>query len=134
MKKLMFFLCVLICSSNAWCAELMPFRSDGCSAFPDGLLENKTLWLNCCIAHDYAYWKGGSEQARVDADKALESCVATLGEPEVALLMLLGVRVGGTPWLPTAFRWGYGWPYPRSYGPLTPEEHNQVKKLEDLIE
>lgn len=134
MKNLIFFLCIFICPSSAWCTELIPFRSDGCSAFPDGLIENRTLWLNCCIAHDYAYWKGGSEQAREDADKALESCVATLGKPEVALLMLLGVRVGGTPWLPTAFRWGYGWPYPRSYGPLTPEEHDQVKKLEGLIE
>lgn len=32
-------------------------------------------------------------------------------------LMLAGVRVGGAPWWPTPFRWGYGWPWPRTcYG------------------
>ncbi len=32
-------------------------------------------------------------------------------------------RVGaGTPAFPTSFRWGYGWPAGRGYGPLTPAE------------
>ena len=43
--------------------------------------------------------------------------------------MLAGVRVGGTPFLPTKFRWGYGWPYPRFYGELTTDELQQVKYL-----
>jgi hypothetical protein len=50
-------------------------------------------------------------------------------EPAVAILMLAGVRVGGTPYLPTDFRWGYGWNYPRFYGPLTEGELASIKKL-----
>lgn len=56
--------------------------------------------------------------------------MAKVGEPEIAKLMLLGVRVGGTPYLPTEFRWGYGWPYPRLYGVLSETERLQVKSLE----
>ena len=36
--------------------------------------------------------------------------------------MLGGVRVGGSPYWPTQFRWGYGWPYPRGYQALSPDE------------
>nr|WP_158973001.1 hypothetical protein [Paraglaciecola sp. L3A3] len=105
---------------------LKPFQSDGCSAFPDGTIQHKQLWLSCCQKHDYDYWKGGTYQQRMDSDNRLQACVAAVGEPKIALLMLAGVRVGGTPYLPTKFRWGYGWSYPRFYGPLTAEEQNQV--------
>jgi hypothetical protein len=44
----------------------------------------------------------------VDADNRLKECVAGVGEPAIAQLMMAGVRVGGTPYLPTEFRWGYG--------------------------
>ncbi len=99
--------------------ELSPFTSDGCSSFPDGTLAAKNLWLACCTAHDLAYWQGGSYQQRLTADRELQQCVARTGEDEIARLMLAGVRVGGTPYLPTRFRWGYGWPYLRGYQPLT---------------
>ncbi|HHJ34827.1 MAG TPA: hypothetical protein ENJ87_03585 [Gammaproteobacteria bacterium] len=112
-----------------YASELKPFTSDGCSAFPDGTLAQRQLWLDCCTEHDRAYWKGGTYEERLDADRQLRACVARVGEPEVALLMLAGVRVGGTPYLPTAFRWGYGWSYPRFYGPLDQEELSMVKKL-----
>lgn len=56
----------------------------------------------------------------------LKECVASVGEEKIALLMLAGVRVGGTPYLPTSFRWGYGWPYPRFYGELTTDEQKRV--------
>jgi len=106
---------------------LQPFVSDGCSAFPDGTLSQNALWLSCCRQHDQDYWQGGTYQQRLASDKTLESCVASVGEPEIAKLMLLGVRVGGTPYLLTQFRWGYGWPYPRLYGALTEAELMQVE-------
>ena len=109
--------------------QLQPFQSDGCSSFPDGTYHQKNLWLNCCAKHDYAYWKGGTYQQRLDADEALQDCVSNLGQPEIAFLMLAGVRIGGTPWVPTSFRWGYGWGFPRAYGELTKEELNQVERL-----
>ena len=113
--------------------QLQPFTSDGCSSFPDGTFEQNKLWLSCCTAHDYDYWKGGSYDDRLASDKALKACVAGVGEPEIALLMLAGVRVGGTPFFPTTFRWGYGWSYPRFYGSLTEEELQKVEKLKKPV-
>lgn len=113
--------------------EIRPFESDGCSGFPDGTLEQSELWLACCVAHDLAYWKGGIYDERKQADLELEHCVAEVGKPEIAKLMLAGVRVGGTPYLPTKFRWGYGWPYtlfwPRGYKALSDGEITQIKRL-----
>lgn len=114
-------------------AELKPFTSDGCSVFPDGTTDQQSLWLNCCIEHDLAYWKGGTEQERLDADKRLGQCVSEVGEPEIASLMLAGVRVGGSPYFPTWYRWGYGWPYPRGYQTLTEPEKQEIRlSLEKL--
>ncbi|MGB0733977.1 MAG: FAD-binding oxidoreductase [Pontibacterium sp.] len=107
---------------------LKPFASDGCSSFPDGTFAQNQLWLACCVEHDLAYWKGGTKAERELADLALEKCVVSVGEQQIAKLMLAGVRVGGTPYLPTTFRWGYGWPYPRSYGPLTDDELKAIEK------
>ncbi|MDZ7923450.1 MAG: FAD-binding oxidoreductase [Marinagarivorans sp.] len=101
---------------------LLPFTTDGCSMFPDGSLADQQLWLSCCADHDKAYWQGGSFSDRVAADDRLSECVNHRGEPLVAVIMLLGVRVGGSPFLPTQFRWGYGWRDWRGYSPLTSEE------------
>ena len=65
------------------------------------------------------------------ADQQLQQCVAKVGAPQIAKLMLAGVRVGGSPYLPTPFRWGYGWSYPRGYKVLTTEEINQINALEN---
>jgi len=101
---------------------LKPFASDGCSAFPEGTFTHNELWLKCCTRHDFQYWQGGTFKQRVQSDIELKECVSKVGEPEIALLMLAGVRVGGTPFIPTAFRWGYGWSYPTFYHPLSTEE------------
>ena len=122
-------LVLLLTALESTGGELKPFSSDGCSAFPDGTIGQSELWLKCCTEHDLSYWRGGTYKNRLKADMQLESCVREIGEPEIALLMLAGVRVGGTPFLPTAFRWGYGWSYPRLYGPLTDKELGQVKNL-----
>ncbi len=107
--------------------NLKAFSTDGCSHFPNGTLEHKELWLQCCTAHDLSYWQGGTYAQRLEADKQLQECVAQVGEPAVANLMLGGVRVGGTPLLPSRFRWGYGWDYMRWYGPLSEEEKEMIK-------
>lgn len=112
---------------------IQPFTSDGCSAFPDGTLKQNKLWLSCCTTHDLAYWQGGTEAQRLAADKELKHCVTQVGEPTIAKLMLAGVRVGGTPYLPTKFRWGYGWSYPRGYGELTKVEKATVATAKSHI-
>ncbi len=119
---------LLLVSTLTNADTLKPFVSDGCSAFPDGTFKQQTLWLDCCRQHDLAYWQGGSYQQRIEADQALKQCVAEVGEPEIALIMLAGVRVGGTPLLPTKFRWGYGWSYPKFYGDLTDQEQQQIRQ------
>ena len=109
-------------------APLRPFTTDGCSDFPDGTSTHKTLWLSCCTEHDKAYWQGGTYADRRKADEELRRCVANVGEPGIAALMLAGARVGGSPYWPTRFRWGYGWPLPRGYPALTPAERDQVQQ------
>jgi len=129
MKQWIFILSMLLITHNTSAEKLKPFKSDGCSAFPNGTFTQNKLWLSCCQQHDYDYWKGGTYQQRLTSDRELKVCVAKVGEPEIALLMLAGVRVGGTPFLPTQFRWGYGWPYPRFYGALSESELKQVETL-----
>lgn len=121
---------ILFISCTLSAEELQPFTTDGCSVFPDGTYNQQSLWLNCCIRHDLAYWKGGTYQQRLRADESLEECVSSIGKPDIARLMLAGVRVGGSPYYPTFFRWGYGWPYLRGYRELSETEKQAViKKL-----
>jgi hypothetical protein len=42
--------------------------------------------------------------------------------------MYKGVRLGGSPYFPDWYRWGYGWNYGRGYKPLTEEELGMVKQ------
>lgn len=124
---------ILLFPAIAVSGELKPFTTDGCSSFPDGTMAQQSLWLSCCINHDLAYWKGGTYNDKVKADEALQSCVASIGEPEIAQIMLAGVRVGGSPYFPTPYRWGYGWPYLRGYTELTAEERKEVKQKLELL-
>jgi hypothetical protein len=105
MKTFICLVLTILYSVSTPADTLKPFVSDGCSAFPDGTFAQNELWLSCCQEHDYAYWKGGTYQDRLASDKKLASCVSKVGEPEIALLMLAGVRVGGSPFFPTKFRW-----------------------------
>ena len=133
MKTLSCLIALYSLSFVAMGTELNPFTTDGCSAFPDGRLDQQSLWIECCIRHDLAYWKGGTYSERLEADQALEKCVAQVGEPEIAQLMLAGVRVGGSPYFPTTYRWGYGWPYPRGYKALSKDESLEAQQMLDYF-
>ncbi len=132
--NVVFNLLFVLFSGVASAENIKPFTSDGCSSFPDGTFEHKELWLSCCTVHDYAYWQGGTYNERLIADKQLQQCVTNVGEPHIAQLMLAGVRVGGSPYFPTSFRWGYGWSYPRLYKALTAEEQKQIKLFNIISE
>jgi hypothetical protein len=127
-SRRMLFALIALFATTASAEDLRPFTTDGCSAFPDGTPKQQSLWAECCITHDLAYWKGGTYDERLVADQNLEACVARLGEPEIAKLMLAGVRVGGSPYFPTSYRWGYGWPYQRGYQALSSAELDQVRE------
>ena len=119
-----------ILSGCASAAGLSDFRTDGCSLFPDRA-EGKD-WCLCCVRHDVAYWRGGSSDERLAADRELRACVArSTGSDALARTMFAGVRAGGSPWLPTSWRWGFGWPFGRGYEPLTPEERADAARKEE---
>lgn len=81
-----------------------PFTTDGCSMAPDADMAF------CCVDHDIAYWCGGSPEERLAADRRLAACVREHEHsPAFAALVQATVRVGGAPWLPLPWRWGYGW-------------------------
>ena len=133
-NELVCFALLTLFSAQSLAVEIKLFTSDGCSAFPDGTIAQEELWLECCTVHDYAYWKGGTFEEREAADEALLACVEKTGEEEIALLMLGGVRIGGTPYLPTDFRWGYGWPMWRGYKALTEVELEAIAHSEAIRE
>jgi hypothetical protein len=111
-------------------AQLEPFSTDGCSLFPDRL-PGKGAYCQCCVQHDFAYWRGGTSHERDVADDAFRACVArSTGDEALARAMYLGVRAGGDPHFYTSFRWGYGWPFGRYYQPLTGGEKARADALE----
>ena len=120
-------------SCNEKRVEIADFTSDGCSLFIDGTFEKPELWKECCLKHDVAYWKGGTEEERETADLAFKECVLKkTGNADLAELMYQAVRNGGEPYYPTWYRWGYGWPMGRGYKALSEEELRMVnEKLED---
>lgn len=118
------------CATTTQTQAMQPFSTDGCSLFPDRSLVSKADWCDCCLAHDLAYWKGGTAEERLKADEELKHCVqAATGNHNLANLMFAGVRAGGGPYFFTPYRWGYGWPYGRSYQPLSQSEEAQAAAL-----
>ncbi|HAJ80322.1 MAG TPA: hypothetical protein DCO75_11190 [Fibrobacteres bacterium] len=102
------------------------YTTDGCSRWPDD------SWLACCVVHDISYWCGGSDIDRKEADQELRRCVNNRTNI-MGSIMYLGIRMGGAPWLPTPWRWGYGWnDWPREYENLdtSPSVKDLIKKLE----
>lgn len=106
---------------------LRPFTSDGCSAFPDGIPGNATLWQHCCVDHDLAYWKGGTRRERQAADATLSACVNhATKNPLLGSLMRFFVVLNAGPEQSRSIRWGYGWTHVRPYRALTSEELTRV--------
>ncbi|MDH3688987.1 MAG: phospholipase [Gammaproteobacteria bacterium] len=87
----------------------LPCRLDGCSAVPD------FRFTECCNVHDRVYWEGGTRAERKHADQELHQCITVKGNAFIGYLYYMGVRVGGVPWLPTSWRWGFGWPYEKGH-------------------
>ncbi len=122
---------LLVLSGCASTPALAPFTTDGCSLFPDRAAIGQADWCGCCVAHDLAYWRGGSAAARLESDRVFRECVrAASRSPALAGTMYGAVRAGGVPWLPSPFRWGYGWGYGRLYRTLSLDEDAQAASLQ----
>jgi hypothetical protein len=98
------------------------FVTDGCSGGMSRLwravIGNGPPWEDCCETHDLAYWSGGTRADRRVADRRLRTCVIIKGYPWHwwwGWIIWIGVRIGGGPWLPTTWRWGYRYDWPRGY-------------------
>ncbi len=125
-------LCLSIADTQA--NTLKPFTTDGCSMWMDGTPAQPSLWRHCCVAHDKAYWLGGSEAQRKIADDRIQACVREAQGPAMADYMHTHIRWGGSPYWFSMYRWGYGWNYwenwrPRGYKTPTPEEQAQIDRL-----
>jgi len=107
--KVVFLTGIVVSLSGCSFEGVQPFRSDGCSAWPDG------NYLQCCIDHDREYWRGGTSQDRLNADLALQACVREKRGSFMASVMYYGTRMYGVPWLPFSWRWGFGQDFPDGY-------------------
>lgn len=99
------------------------FVTDGCSGYMtwawSKIFGHKPPWDGGCVIHDWYYWSGGLCQCerpktcqkyhrtRREADAFLFNYVRRKGFPVWAWLMWLGVRLGGSQYLPFSWRWRY---------------------------
>jgi hypothetical protein len=100
--------------------ELLPFQSDGCTGWFDGI--GKKDYTECCLQHDINYWAGGTSQEKRQTDVELRKCVSEIAGPFMGYLMYVSVRIFGYTDPTDVTRWGYGWKYKRKNCPLNEEE------------
>ncbi|MGZ3773374.1 MAG: hypothetical protein ACXVCY_02745 [Pseudobdellovibrionaceae bacterium] len=107
--------------------RLQDFTTDGCSVIADGFVTKS--WEACCVQHDFEYWVGGSEADKDKADRMLEKCIGINTFPILGEIFYAGVHVGGSPFLPTTWRWGYGYVKPRGFAPRSEADQQKVDAL-----
>jgi len=100
-------------------ASLPPAYKDGCSGGMSwvyrNLLGKLPAWEGCCDAHDRLYGPGGTSDERAAADSGLYECVAASGHTLIAGVMWATVKVGGQPFFPFGWRWGFDKDYSTSW-------------------
>ena len=134
-------------------SEPTKFETDGCSGgmstlwtfvaehYPAFSVAHGGVppWESCCVTHDQAYHKAGTDpapeasyDARLAADEALRQCVKATASIRDSVLMeeygmsaaqvrgsynaiseamFQAVRLGGGPCTGLPWRWGYGYPH-----------------------
>lgn len=117
-------------------ATIRPFATDGCS---DGGIQKLVLTninplfardvLLACLEHDFAYWQGGPMKRKAAADQVMRAWIQTAEQRHgitfpIGTLYRAAVTAFGAPWLPTSFRWGYGWTWPRYQGVVPDSVYN----------
>lgn len=136
--RLLISLCLLLLPSviPTQANQLKPFTTDGCSLWMDGPPLYPNLWRHCCVAHDLAYWIGGTKEERKKADDDIQACVLKEAESKGMANYMHGmIRWGGSPYWMNYYRWGYGWDYwdgfmnPRGYKTPNKKEQPQIDQL-----
>ena len=132
--SLLFFLVSSVVVAN----DIIPFHSDGCSAYPDGTISQPKKWVQCCIVHDMSYWMGGVAEKKKEADELLKNCVAEETSELHGEFMRIGVTIGGQPLSDKiSWRWAYGFSH-RKFDKLTEADllviyNNLGTIMDDLI-
>lgn len=98
---------------------------EGLKISPKRINHEANQWYHCCFTHDIAYWAGGEEQEKVNADYHLDFCVSEATFGAHGTMMRLGVEMGGLPNTGLPWRWGYGFAEDRSY-----KKMNMGEKIE----
>lgn len=120
-----------------------PFKSDGCSSSPDGVIatERTSSLAHCCIVHDFAYWTGGSLEDKENADEELRVCISKAsGYPTIGSIYKIGVLIGGGDTLlgmesPFPWKWAYGWNRPvQNYNNFFLRYKDNMQKEFDALE
>jgi hypothetical protein len=114
---------VLTWSGYSQVCQPIKFVSDGCTAPNQYDHLTKASYVKCCYIHDIAYYVGGSEEKRKQADHQLRSCVekkilAAGGSfshaKRTASAIFMAVRIaGGTSYNclfdDNYWEWGFAW-------------------------
>ncbi len=103
----------------------LPNPNDGCSCVPD------FDFRRCCEIHDLAYHHGGSSDQRKRADQIFRKCIKEFDHNILDDVYYIGVRAGGVPWLPTPWRWGFGYHYKKGHRGYTAHSEQTEKILQE---
>jgi len=96
---------------------MRPFESDGCSLIEPiyrafGMVPPGR---EHCVEHDKEYWTGGTFSQLVGSNLRLGMRVAEGGHPILGIVRALSTMIGGLPFLPFPWRWGFGHRYRDSW-------------------
>src|SRR5690349_7608637 len=75
-SAVLLFLSLISILALADARKLRPFITDGCSL---PMANLKKEWRECCVAHDFGYWIGGTQERKREVDDELENCFVGSG-------------------------------------------------------
>lgn len=91
-------------------ATLQKVQTYHCEHLPEKFAVDQ--WGHCCSALDLEYWRGGTFIAQREANDAFRSCLGDVyPESYVPIIAYYGLYVVNSPFIPTSWRWGYGWDF-----------------------
>ncbi|MEE8389067.1 MAG: hypothetical protein V3R65_10865 [Acidiferrobacterales bacterium] len=65
------------------------------------------------------------------ADESFRQCIRDKGHWFLDDAYYIGVRINAVPWLPTAFRWGFGYPFKKGHRGYTPHSGETERFLNE---
>lgn len=96
------------------------FKSDGWSGGLSFLWKfftgKQEPWYDACVEHDWAYYKGGTEEDRKKADLELRRSIEATGHPIWGFFIYWAVRIFGSSHWPNALKWGFRYNWYTDYG------------------